>query len=87
MFTAKQYRAKSKAYAELSKKAADGGQIRIYQDSSDSFSALADNEEWLAGNLDKTLQALDEKLTSYISLAGSRSMPTYRRSTSDGGSA
>ena len=55
MFTAKQYRAKSNAYGELSKAAVDPGQIRKYQASSDSFSSLADNEDWLASNIDKTL--------------------------------
>jgi hypothetical protein len=69
MFTAKQYRAKSNAYGELSKEAVDPGQIRKYQDSSDSFSSLADNEDWLAVNFDKTLQATDEKRSSYVGLA------------------
>jgi hypothetical protein len=59
MFTTKQYRAKSDEYGELSKGSSDPGQIRKYQDSSDSFSALADNEEWLADNFNK-LQAPDE---------------------------
>ncbi len=45
MSTAKEYRAKSNAFHELSKEAVDPGQIRKYQDSSDSFSALADNED------------------------------------------
>jgi hypothetical protein len=61
MFTAKQYRAKSNAYGELSKDAVEPDQIRKYQDASDSFGSLADNEDWLAGNVDKTLQASDEK--------------------------
>jgi hypothetical protein len=65
MFTAKQYRAKSNAYGELSRETVESGQIRKYKDSSDSFSSLADNEDWLAGNLDKTLRATDEKQCSY----------------------
>jgi hypothetical protein len=64
MSTAKQYRAKSNAYSELSKEAVEPGQIRKYRDSSDSFSSLADNEEWLAGNVDKTLQASDDEKQS-----------------------
>jgi hypothetical protein len=60
MSTTKQYRAKSNEYGELSKGSSDPGQVRQYQDSSDSFGALADNEEWLANNLNKTLQASDE---------------------------
>jgi hypothetical protein len=66
MFTAKQYRAKSTAYGELSKEAVEPAQSRKYQDSSDSFSSLADNEEWLAGNVDKTLQASDEKQSGSV---------------------
>ena len=58
MFTTKQYRAKAAEYGELSKGSDDAGQIRKYQDSSDSFSSLADNEEWLADNFDKTLQVI-----------------------------
>ncbi len=60
MFTTKQYRAKSTEFGELSKGSTDPSQIRKYQDSSDSFSSLADNEEWLSDNFDKTLQASDE---------------------------
>jgi len=60
MFTTKQYRAKSAEFGELSKGSTDPSQIRKYQDSSDSFSSLADNEEWLSDNFDRTLQASDE---------------------------
>jgi hypothetical protein len=65
MSTAKQYRAKSNAQGELSKEAVEPDQIRKYQDSSSSFNSLADNEDWLAGNVDKTLQASDEKQSSH----------------------
>jgi hypothetical protein len=56
MFSAEQYRAKSSEYGELIKKSENPGQIREFQDSRDSFSSLADNEEWLAANFDKTIQ-------------------------------
>jgi hypothetical protein len=69
MFTAKQYRAKSTACSEFSKETLDPDQIRKYRDSSDSFSSLADNEDWLAGNLDKTLQASEDKQPGHESLA------------------
>jgi hypothetical protein len=69
MFTTKQYRAKSNAYAELSKGSGDPSQIRQYQDSSDSFGSLADNEKWLADNFDKTLEASGEKQLSHGTLA------------------
>jgi hypothetical protein len=65
MVTAKQYRVKANVCGELSREAAEPGQIRKYQDSSDSFNSLADNEDWLARNVDKTLQASDKRQTSY----------------------
>ena len=86
MFTAKQYRAKSNSYGELSKEAVDPGQIRKYQDLSDSFSSLADNEDWLAGNFDKTLQASDEKQSSYVSLAPEEEHSHAPKAAPDGGS-
>jgi hypothetical protein len=55
MFKSKQYRAKSAEYGELIKASDDTGQIRKLQGSKDSFSSLADNEEWLADNFDRTI--------------------------------
>jgi hypothetical protein len=69
MFTTEQYRAKSDQCGELSKGSTDPSQIRKYRDSSDSFSSLANNEEWLANNFDKTLQASDEKQPGPVTLA------------------
>jgi len=69
MFATKQYRAKSNEYGELSRGAVDPGQIRKYRVSSDSFGLLADNEEWLSDNFDKTLHAADEKQSSHGALA------------------
>ena len=69
MFTTKQYRTKATEYGVLSKGSDDPSQIRKYQDSSDSFSSLADNEAWLADNFNKTLQASDEKQSNYVTLA------------------
>jgi hypothetical protein len=56
MFTEKKYRVKSKEYGDLIRGSNDPGQIRKFQDSKDSFSSLADNEEWLANNFDKMVQ-------------------------------
>jgi hypothetical protein len=61
MFNIKQYRAKAAEYGALSKGATDPGQIREYKESSDSFGSLAENEEWLADNFNKTLQPLEER--------------------------
>jgi hypothetical protein len=56
MFTEKKYRVKSKEYGDLIRGSNDPGQIRKFQDSKDSFSSLADNEEWLANNFDKMVK-------------------------------
>jgi hypothetical protein len=61
MVTAKQYRVKANVCGEFSSEAVEPGQIRKYQDWSDSFNSLANNEEWLARNAGKTLQASDKK--------------------------
>ncbi len=55
MFKSKQFRAKSAKYGELIKGSDDPGEIRKLQGSKDSFSSLADNEEWLADNFDSTI--------------------------------
>ena len=69
MFSEKKYRVKSKEYGDLIKGSEDPGQIRKLQDSKDSFSSLADNEEWLADNFDKTLQVSAEEQSSQVTLA------------------
>lgn len=68
MFTEKKYRAKSKEYNDLIKGSNDPGQIRKFQNSKDSFSSLADNEEWLSNNFDKMLQVSSEELPGHITL-------------------
>lgn len=68
MFTEKKYRAKSKEYDDLIKESNDPGQIRKFQNSKDSFSSLADNEEWLSNNFDKMLQVSSEELPGHITL-------------------
>lgn len=69
MFTAKKYRAKSKEYGDLIKGSKDPGQIRKLQDSKDSFSSLADNEELLANKFDKMVQVPAAELSSRVTLA------------------
>src|ERR1700730_18388748 len=68
MFTAKKYRAKSKECGDLIEESNDPSQIRKLQDSKDSFSSLADNEEWLANNFDKMVQVPAEQQPSHITL-------------------
>ena len=69
MFSEKKYRAKSKEYGDLIKGSDDPGQIRKLQDSKDSFSSLADNEELLAKKFDKMVQVPAEELPSRVTLA------------------
>jgi hypothetical protein len=68
MFTEKKYRARSKEYGDLIKGSNDPGQIRKLQDSKDSFSSLADNEEWLADNFDKMVQVPAAEQPGHIAL-------------------
>jgi hypothetical protein len=69
MFNIKQYRAKTAEYETLSKCATDPSQVREYKKSSDSFGSLAENEEWLADNFNKTLQLPDGKQPNPTALA------------------
>ena len=69
MFNMKQYRAKAAEYGVLSKDSTDPSQIRKFQNSSESFGSLAENEEWLADNFDKTLRPSDEKQSIHATLA------------------
>ena len=58
IFTAKQIRAKEADCAE-SLKHTDPSEIRALQRSEQSFNALAQNEDWLAGNFDKIIKSQD----------------------------
>lgn len=73
MATAEQCRAKSTEYAELLKKTAVASEIRHFQRSTSRFDLLAQNEEWLAANVDKT-DGLAPKLAD-------RSMPAEDAAT------
>ena len=68
MFTEKKYRAKSKEYGDLIKGSNDASQNRKLQDSKDSFSSLADNEEWLADNFDKMVQVSAAEQPGHVAL-------------------
>jgi hypothetical protein len=54
MFTPKFYRTKAAEFAELAK-SGDPEKSAEYRKRERSFASLADNEEWLARNFDKTL--------------------------------
>jgi hypothetical protein len=53
MFTAKQYRAKAAEYTELLKAASLPAEIREFRRLERSYLTLAENDEWMADNLEK----------------------------------
>ena len=57
MFTPEQFRAKATEYAERNKHSTDASDKRQFQVLEQRFTALANNEQWLADNYDKTLHA------------------------------
>ena len=59
MFTAKEFRAKAAESAESLKHTNVPSEIRELQRSKQSFSALAENEDWLANNFDKIIHSQD----------------------------
>jgi len=61
MFTTEQYRAKAAEYAGLMKQTDVPREVREFHDLERSFSVLADNEEWLAANYQKTIHTPDEQ--------------------------
>jgi hypothetical protein len=54
MFTAKQYRARAAEYTELLKAASLPAETRELRKREQSYLTLAENEEWMADNLEKT---------------------------------
>ena len=57
MFTAEQFRAKAAECAESIKDTDVPGEIRKLQQSMESLSLLAENEDWLADNFDKMIRS------------------------------
>jgi len=57
MFTPQQYRDKAVGYGELVKTANGPDERREFQALEKSFTVLADNEEWVADNHDKTVRS------------------------------
>lgn len=53
MSTAKQYRAKAAEFAELLKTTCSPAEIRDFRKLEHSYLTLAENEEWMADNLEK----------------------------------
>ena len=59
MFTPELYRAKAAEYAELAKTASGPDEGREFQRREQSFTVLADNEQWLADHHEQTVHAID----------------------------
>jgi hypothetical protein len=55
MFTPEQFRAKAAEYAERIKGSTVASETRDFQALEQRFTALANNEQWLADNYDKTV--------------------------------
>jgi hypothetical protein len=60
MFTPEQYREKAAEYSELAKQANAPNEVREFQKHEQSFTMLADNEQWLADNHDNLAINLDK---------------------------
>src|SRR5260370_28377536 len=60
MFTPEQYREKAGAYSELAKQGNAPNEVREFQKHKQSFTMLADNEQWLADNHDNLAINLDK---------------------------
>jgi hypothetical protein len=70
MYAAKQYRAKAAEFTELLKTASLPAEIREFRNREQSYVMLAENDEWMAANLDKTNSSgTNENLYSDIILA------------------
>ena len=63
MFTPKLYRAKAAEFGELAK-TGDPEKSAEYRNRERSFTSLADNEDWLVQNFDKTLHGSGEAAAS-----------------------
>jgi hypothetical protein len=57
MFTPQQYRAKAIEYTDLVKTASNPAEVLEFQTLEQSFTVLADNEQWLADNHGKIIHA------------------------------
>lgn len=61
MFTPEQFRAKATEYAASAKTANSPNETHEYEELERSFTVLADNEQWLADNHDKTVHAKEHR--------------------------
>jgi hypothetical protein len=59
MFTSQEYRAKAAEYAELAKAASSPDERDEFHKLEQSFTQLADNEQWVTDHHDQILHAAD----------------------------
>lgn len=69
MFNPQQYRDKAAEYSERGKTANGSGETHEFERLEKSFIALADNEQWLSDNYQKTLHAPGANLPAGDALA------------------
>jgi hypothetical protein len=60
MFTPEQFRTKAAEYSRLVKTANSPNEVREYQKLERSFAVLADNEQWLMDNQNKTVNRMKQ---------------------------
>jgi hypothetical protein len=72
MFSSQQYRARAAEYVELGKKSEAASEVREFEVLERSFTALADNEEWMEDNYRSMVHASDpaEVAAPPIAMAG-----------------
>ena len=61
MFKSEQYRARAAEYGDLAKQAAVPSETKDFHKLQQSFTTLAQNEEWLANNYERTVHAADNR--------------------------
>jgi hypothetical protein len=69
MFTPKQYRAKAVAYGEMVKTSTSPTQEREFRELEQSYTVLADNEQWLENNHQNTVRAPEQDRSNGATLA------------------
>ena len=69
MFMPEQYRAKALEYGELVKTSSSPNEKREFRELEQSFTVLADNEQWLADNHQNTVRAPEQDRSNGATLA------------------
>jgi len=78
MFTAEEFRVKAAEYAGLLRQTENPDEIRDLNRLKESFTLLAQNEDWLANNFDRIIHAQD-----IVPQAKAAAMPPDRRSVAE----